>query len=75
MKIKQLIFRPVPLARKIPMKLPLSVDHYVSRSAGRYASRSVNSTADRIFVKFYMKLESLKGQKLTKPNFSEKFSF
>ena len=32
-------------------------------------------SAHRIFLKFYMKLEGLKGQKLMEPNFSEKFSF
>ena len=31
--------------------------------------------AHRIFLKFYMKLEGLKDQKLTEPNFSEKFLF
>ena len=29
----------------------------------------------RIFLKFYVKLEGLNYQKLTKPNFSVKFSF
>ena len=58
----QLIFGPPSLGRKVPMKLPLSLGRYVSRSAGWYVSRSVNSTADRNFLKFYMKLDGLRGK-------------
>ena len=62
---------PPPLGRKGHMRPLLSV--------GQYTSRSVNSFSQNrligFFLKFYMKLEGIEGQKLTKPNFSEKFSF
>ena len=40
------------------------------------ASKQILSEATiRVLLKFYMKLMGLKVQKLTQPNFSEKFSF
>ena len=58
------------------MKLSLSVDQCVSMSVGQLVSyQFFSKMTHRIFLKFYMKLEGVKCQKLTNPNFSEKFSF
>ena len=47
-----------------------------SGESGPGTARTVgHRTAHRIFLKFYMKLEGLNGQKLTKLNILEKFSF
>ena len=57
-----------------------SVCQKVSISVGQYQflSRTTHRVflkLERIFLKFYIKVESLRVEKLTEPNFSEKFSF
>ena len=65
-------FGPRPFDGKGDMKLPQSVYQYVSMPLGHSVSyQFFPKMAHSIFLKFYMKLEGLKVQKLTEPNFSE----
>lgn len=64
-------FRPPTSHGKGPLKLP---QQFVSRLVCLQVSQYfVSKTTHGIFPKFYMKLEGLKGQRLTRMNFSEKF--
>ena len=67
-----LIFGPASLDGKGTTKQPMSAEQKSSMSGGRLSVFLKNDP--KTFLKFYMKLEDLKGQKLMKPIFFlEKF--
>ena len=67
-----LIFGPASLDGKGTTKQPMSAEQKSSMSGGQLSVFLKNDP--KAFLKFYMKLEDLKGQKLMKPIFFlEKF--